>query len=72
MVTTDNDELAEKVRMVRTHGEKVKYTSLMLGTNYRMTEIQAAIGVVQLKRLPEFLAKRTRNAQTLNELLGKI
>jgi perosamine synthetase len=37
VVTTDNDELAEKVRMVRTHGEKVKYTSLMLGTNYRMT-----------------------------------
>ena len=71
VVTSDNDELAEKVRMVRTHGEKVKYTSLMLGTNYRMTEIQAAIGVVQLKRLPEFLAKRTRNAQTLNRLLGK-
>ena len=71
VVTTNNDELAEKVRMVRTHGEKVKYTSLMLGTNYRMTEIQAAIGVVQLKRLPEFLAKRTRNAQNLNNLLGK-
>jgi perosamine synthetase len=71
MVTTNNDELAEKVRMVRTHGEKVKYTSLMLGTNYRMTEIQAAMGVVQLRRLPEFLAKRTHNAQTLNRLLGK-
>ncbi len=36
-----------------------------------MTEIQAAIGVVQLRRLPEFLAKRTNNAQTLNKLLGK-
>jgi dTDP-4-amino-4,6-dideoxygalactose transaminase len=70
-VTTDNDDLAEKVRMVRTHGEKVKYTSLMLGTNYRMSEIQAAIGVVQLKKLPEFLAKRTSNAQALNRLLGK-
>ena len=43
MVTTDNDGLAERVRMVRTHGEKVKYSSLMLGTNYRMSEIQAAI-----------------------------
>ncbi len=50
VVTTDNDDLAEKVRMVRTHGEKVKYSSLMLGTNYRMTEIQAAIGIVQLKK----------------------
>ena len=54
MVTTDNDGLAERVRMVRTHGEKVKYSSLMLGTNYRMTEIQAAIGVEQLKKLPTF------------------
>jgi perosamine synthetase len=71
VVTTDNDELAEKVRMVRTHGEKVKYTSLMLGTNYRMTEIQAAMGIVQLRRLPDFLAKRTSNAQTLNRLLEK-
>lgn len=71
VVTTDNDELAEKVRIVRTHGEKVKYTSLMLGTNYRMTEIQAAIGVIQLKRLHEFLAKRSQNAKRLNTLLQK-
>ncbi len=71
VVTTDNDQLAETVRMIRTHGEKVKYQSLMLGTNYRMTEIQAAIGVVQLERLPEFLAKRTRNAQRLTKNLEK-
>ena len=71
VVTTDNDELAEKVRMVRTHGEKVKYTSMMLGTNYRMTEIQAAIGVIQLKKLPEFLAKRAHNAKLLTDLLQK-
>ena len=71
VVTTDDDELAETVRMIRTHGEKVKYASLMLGTNYRMTEIQAAIGVVQLKRLPDFLAKRAQNAQRLTEKLQK-
>ena len=65
VVTTNSDQLAEKVKMVRTHGEKVKYQSLMLGTNYRMTEIQAAIGVVQLRRLPEFFAKRSQNAQSL-------
>jgi perosamine synthetase len=69
VVTTDNDQLAETVRMIRTHGEKVKYQSLMLGTNYRMTEIQAAIGVVQLKKLLVFLAKRSRNAEKLTILL---
>jgi len=69
VVTTDSDELAEKVRMVRTHGEKVKYTSLMLGTNYRMTEIQAAIGIIQLRKLPEFFNKRSQNAKQLTKLL---
>lgn len=68
-VTTDSDELAEKVKMVRTHGEKTKYNSLMLGTNYRMTEIQAAIGIVQLSRLPEFFAARSRNAQRMTQKL---
>jgi perosamine synthetase len=71
VVTTDNDAFAEKVRMVRTHGEKIKYASLMLGTNYRMTEIQAAIGIVQLKRLPEFFEKRTKNADRLTKNLRK-
>jgi perosamine synthetase len=71
VVTTDNDALAEKVRMVRTHGEKVKYSSQILGTNYRMTEIQAAIGIVQLKRLPEFFETRTKNAIRLTKNLGK-
>ena len=71
VVTTDNDQLFETVRMIRTHGEKVKYTSVILGTNYRMTEISAAIGIVQLKRLPDFFAKRTKNAQRLTKNLEK-
>jgi perosamine synthetase len=71
MVTTDDDVLAEKTRMVRTHGEKVKYQSQILGTNYRMTEIQAAIGVVQLNRLPAFFAKRSHNAARLTKDLEK-
>ncbi|MCW4044614.1 MAG: DegT/DnrJ/EryC1/StrS family aminotransferase [Candidatus Bathyarchaeota archaeon] len=71
VVTTDDDELAEKLRMLRTHGEKAKYSSLMLGYNYRMSEIQAAIGVVQLGKLPSFAAKRRENAQRLTESLRK-
>ena len=71
VVTTDSDEVAETLRLIRTHGEKAKYASLMLGHNYRMSEIQAAIGLVQLKRLPSFLAKRRKNAQRLTEILTK-
>ncbi|MGQ9551556.1 MAG: DegT/DnrJ/EryC1/StrS family aminotransferase [Candidatus Bathycorpusculaceae bacterium] len=71
IVTTSNDDMADKMRLVRSHGEKAKYASLMLGYNYRMTEIQAAIGCVQLRRLPTFLSKRRRNARRLTAILER-
>jgi perosamine synthetase len=71
VITTNDDKVAEVARMVRTHGEKAKYASEMLGTNYRMSEIQAAIGVEQLKKLPVFVAKRRENAEHLTEILCK-
>jgi perosamine synthetase len=71
VVTTDSDEVAETLRLIRTHGEKAKYASLMLGHNYRMSEIQAAIGSVQLEKLPVFVAKRRKNAQRLTKILAK-
>jgi dTDP-4-amino-4,6-dideoxygalactose transaminase len=71
IVTTNDDKTAEVVKMVRTHGEKAKYASEMLGCNYRMSEIQAAIGIVQLEKLPLFAAKRRENAQRLSEILSK-
>jgi perosamine synthetase len=70
VVTTDSDKLAETLRLIRTHGEKAKYASLMLGYNYRMSEIQAAIGLVQLEKLPAFVAKRRENAKRLTKLLA--
>lgn len=70
VVTTNNDELDEILRLIRNHGEKAKYASLMLGYNYRMSEIQAAIGLVQLKKLSIFTAKRRENARRLTKLLA--
>lgn len=71
MITTNDDKLANKIRSMRSHGEVEKYMSVMLGYNYRMPEIEAAIGYVQLKRLPEFLEKRRKNAKKLAEKLKK-
>jgi perosamine synthetase len=71
VVTTDDDEIAETVRLIRTHGEKARYASLMLGTNYRMSEVQAAIGLMQLEKLPAFVVKRRENAKRLTRLLAK-
>lgn len=70
-ITTNDDQIAETLRMIRTHGEKAKYASLILGNNYRMSEIQAAIGNEQLKKLPAFLVKRRQNAQQLTKILEK-
>lgn len=69
MVTTNSDELAEKLRSIRVHGEKEPYISSMLGHNYRMPEMEAAIGCAQLQRLPGFIEKRRRNAGLLTEKL---
>lgn len=74
-VVTDDDALAERMRRIRHHGEgPVKgeraYYHLELGYNYRMTSMQAATGLVQLRRLDEYLAARRRNAAYLSERLG--
>ena len=51
MVTTNSDQIADSVRMIINHGQKIKYIHEGLGYNYRMTDIVAAIGVNQLKRI---------------------
>jgi perosamine synthetase len=70
MVTTNDDDYSEKLRMVRTHGEQRPYWPTSVGNNYRMSELLAAIGLVQLRKLPSFLEKRRKNAKFLNEKLG--
>lgn len=72
MITTSHDEYAEKLRCIRRHGEKEGYKSVMLGHNYRMPELEAALGCVQLRKLPGFLEKRRRNAGLLTERLDDV
>lgn len=69
---TDDDEIAQKMRFMRTHGQTGKYLHTMWGLNYRMTDVEAAIGREQLKRLDGMLATRRRNAAILNEGLAAI
>ncbi|MEM2337973.1 MAG: DegT/DnrJ/EryC1/StrS family aminotransferase [Candidatus Bathyarchaeia archaeon] len=69
MITTNDGDLAEKLRLIRCHGERQKYTSNLIGHNYRMPEIEAAIGLVQLEKLPGFLAARMKNAERLTAKL---
>lgn len=77
MVITNDDALAERARAVRNHGESIawgkkrEYLSNLLGWNYRMTEIEAALGRCQLRHLDEWNDRRNANAAVLaKELAG--
>jgi perosamine synthetase len=72
IITTDDDSFDKDARAIRAHGESERYEHVTLGYNFRMTDIAAAIGVVQLKRLEEFNEKRIENAEYLTEHINSI
>jgi len=72
MLTTDDAAVAEKARMLRSHGSKVRYYHEMLGFNLRMTDISAAIGLAQLRKVDRYNDLRIGNAQQLNDKLQGI
>ena len=72
MITTDNEELALKMRMIRSHGQDRRYHHVMLGYNYRMTDIQASLGLVQLKRLDWVVEKKVERANYYSKQISKM
>ena len=73
MVVTQDSAVAKKVRLLRNQGMEKKYENEIVGFNMRMTDIAAAIGRVQLKKLPEWTERRIRNANILdNNLEGVV
>jgi dTDP-4-amino-4,6-dideoxygalactose transaminase len=72
MITTDDEDVAEACRMIRSHGMKVRYYHDMLGYNYRMSDLHAAIGLAQVRRLDQFNAKRKANAAYLNQHITSV
>lgn len=85
MAMTNNEDLASKMALLRNHGitrdaEKMTrppdglwyYQQIELGYNYRMTDIQAALGISQLKRIDEFVSRRHEIANQYNKLMEGI
>ena len=72
MITTNDKDIAEKARLIRSHGQRQRYLHEILGYNYRMTDIAAAIGLCQLEKLEESNNKRRDNARFLTERLSGI
>jgi perosamine synthetase len=72
MVTTNYSELDHKGRLLRAHGDDARYHHVMLGLNYRLTEIQAAIGIDQIRQFKDFLERRKEIGKVLRGKISKI
>jgi len=69
IVVSDNHEIIEQVKKLRNHGRTQKYIHETLGYNFRFNEIQAAIGLIMLKRLTKYNNNRRRIAKIYNKIL---
>lgn len=69
---TDDDALAERIRMIANHGQRVKYHHSVIGCNSRLDTVQAAILRVKLKYLKEYTASRQRAAAVYDRLLAPL
>lgn len=72
MITTSDENIAKRCRMIRNHGMQRRYYHDMLGYNFRISDLHAAIGLVQIDRLREFTDARNANAKFLNNHLTTV
>ena len=70
IIVTNNKKLRDKLLMIRNHGMVHGYDTKTFGLNLRLPEINAAIAAVQIKKLPNFLKSRKKNAKLLSKLLS--
>jgi dTDP-4-amino-4,6-dideoxygalactose transaminase len=76
VITTNNSTLADRCQMIRNHAENVtapreiQDLTNLIGYNYRMTEIECAIGIEQIKKLPSLIKQRLDNVSFLDEKLS--
>jgi dTDP-4-amino-4,6-dideoxygalactose transaminase len=72
LVTANDAELAEKLRVLRVHGGKPKYFHALIGGNFRIDELQAAVLCVKLNHLDAWSAARQRNARLYDAAFGRV
>lgn len=71
-IVTNDDKIADTLKMIRNHGMVEGYDTRILGLNYRLPELSAAIAKIQMKKLKTFLNLRRRNSLLLSNLLETI
>ena len=70
-IVTNDDEIADTLKMIRNHGMVEGYDTRIPGFNYRLPEISAAIAKIQMKKIKQILENRRRNSQLLASLIEK-
>ena len=70
MITTNNKELFNKLKMIRNQGQDGRYNHVLLGNNFRMTDILAAFGIEQLKKIDLLLDKKVYLAKKYTEFFS--
>jgi perosamine synthetase len=72
MITTDDEKIAEKLKLLRNHGQHPKDVHSIIGYTARLNTVNAAIGRVQLKHLPKWINARRSHAKSYKELLSDV
>jgi perosamine synthetase len=72
VITTSDDKLADRLRVLRNQGMRARYQYEVAGHNYRMTDLHAAVGIPQLEKLDTLTEARQRNADVLSKGLADV
>ena len=72
IITTSDDEVARMARIIRSHGQEQRYVHEYFGLNWRMTDLAAAIGLVQMDHIEAWNEARIQNAEVLSSLITAV
>ncbi|MHA1213664.1 MAG: DegT/DnrJ/EryC1/StrS family aminotransferase [Candidatus Hodarchaeales archaeon] len=74
MIVTDDDDLAQRIRSLKNHGRGPQggYQHYFIGYNYRLADPLAAIGLIQMGKLPNMLEKRRKNAEAIRKTIAEL
>ncbi len=72
MIVTGSNVLSKKLKIIRNQGQNKRYNHIVLGNNYRMTDISASIGIIQLRKLKSCLSKKQKIAENYNKFFENI
>ena len=72
MIVTNNEEIAERALLIKNYGQKKRFWNVEIGSNYKMTEMQAALGLSQLRKIDRIINLKRKNAIRLTQELSDI